>query len=267
MPIYFNDAQDDIQYDYYETLPSKKLARGRMSSKALLFYGKYRNIIHEAYGKMPKVAADIYQRKKQYEEESNAFRESGLYNDPLYHYSVAVSLDAMKEWKTSMKCYVASRVDAGRRTEIGFVHFTEQVVDGRPVVYIAQAGVDARGQGLGRRLMECVLAHYPAGTEFFILTRVFNTAAKTLYEKRLGFKAISEAQVRQLGYDERYCGFNHVSNEAEIATIQAKQTERRRITTSQLSGYLTRMGLFSSILTAAGALCYQATRSLASPRF
>ncbi|WP_412754199.1 hypothetical protein [Legionella donaldsonii] len=54
---------------------------------------------------------------------------------------------------------------------------------------------------MGRHLMNCVLTHDPAGTEFYILTRVFNSNARSLYEGRLGFTPIKEDEVKRLGYD------------------------------------------------------------------
>ncbi|ARH01140.1 hypothetical protein [Legionella micdadei] len=72
--------------------------------------------------------------------------------------------------------------------------------------------------------MECILSHYPAGTQFYILTRVFNTDAKNLYGKRLGFEPIEEKEVSDLGYDARYCGFKHTTTVAEVEAIKARQT-------------------------------------------
>ncbi len=90
-------------------------------------------------------------------------------------------------------------------------------------MYIAQAGVQSRGAGIGRHLMECVLSRYPAGTEFYILTRVFNSDAKGLYEKRLGFKPIEDEEIIALGYDDRYCGFKHRTSPEEIDAIKSRQ--------------------------------------------
>jgi hypothetical protein len=122
-----------------------------------------------------------------------------------------------------MKCYIACKYEKGRKSKVGFVHFKEDTVDGKPVVYIAQAGVQDRGKSIGRRLMECVLAHYPPETEFYILTRVFNTDAVALYQERLKFQPIGETEIKQLGYDERYCGFRHTTTESEVSAIKAKQ--------------------------------------------
>lgn len=73
---------------------------------------------------------------------------------------------------------------------------------------IAQAGVLKRGEGVGIRLLECVLNHYPVGTKFCLLTRDFNQSAQKLYLK-FGFQPMSLAQVISLGYGEQYCGFTY----------------------------------------------------------
>jgi hypothetical protein len=65
-----------------------------------------------------------------------------------------------------------------------------------------------------------VLINYPAGTEFLILTRVFNKEAINLYQNRLGFKPIDIDMIKELGYDERYCGFRHKSTREEIEAIR-----------------------------------------------
>jgi len=144
----------------------------------------------------------------------------------LYHYSVAACLGAMAEWadsKTKMHSYIArKRNPEGFNTEVGFVHFREDNVRGRPVVYIAQAGVTKIGARIGRRLMECVFSHYPANTEFYILTRVFNTKAKDLYGKRFKFAPIELDEIESLGYDNRYCGFKGKNDEAMIQNISSR---------------------------------------------
>jgi ribosomal protein S18 acetylase RimI-like enzyme len=139
----------------------------------------------------------------------------------LHHYSVDVALDSVREWVDTtkqIKNFVA--VDNVSGKENGFVHFQEKVIKGRPVVYIAQAGTSLIGSGIGRRLMQCVLINYPAGTEFLILTRVFNKEAINLYQNRLGFKPIDIDMIKELGYDERYCGFRHKSTREEIEAIR-----------------------------------------------
>lgn len=236
MPIIFQDASAEIEYEYYDQLPSKTTnlrIKGEPAYKvnvsALHLYGLYRNSVYDSYKEKADLATDIKERKNEYQEaKESKLAEHTLYKSPLYHYSVAASLGAMKEWKESngsMKCYIAYQNKDGHRTKIGFVHFTEQTVNDKKVVYIAQAGVLNRGHSIGRHLMECVLAHYPANTEFYILTRVFNTEAKNLYQKRLSFTPIEANEIQQLGYDSRYCGFKHSTTEQEIGTIKGKQLQ------------------------------------------
>jgi len=268
MPIFFKDTSADIQFEYHNTLPSETMtlrlkgeAAYKLNVKVFHLYGMYRNSIHSSYNEKPDLAKDIKERKNEYQEKADSkLSQSALYKDPLHHYSVVASLGAMKEWKDSngkMKCYVAYQNQNGRKTEIGFVHFNEDVVDGKPVIYIAQAGVLNRGQGIGRRLMECVLSHYPAGTEFYILTRVFNTEAKNLYEKRLGFLPIGESQIKQLGYDNRYCGFKHTTSLDEVATIKAKQTTNKPVPKENSNSTYVRWGLFAATVAAASMVCYR----------
>jgi hypothetical protein len=72
--------------------------------------------------------------------------------------------------------------------------------------------------------MECVLSHYEAGTEFYILARNFNKEAITLYQERFGFAPISQDAVTEFGYNkELYYGFNHTITDKEITAINAKK--------------------------------------------
>lgn len=226
MPIKYSDSPSTVSYVYLDCIPEKKIFKGKVNLAALSTYGFYRNSIYDSYKEKPDLADDIKARKKEFIEKDDSKSNDGLYKDPLYHYSVAASLGAMQEWNNpseKIHTYMAyEETEVGKR-RIGFVHFNEKVVDGRPVVYIAQAGVQARGKGIGRHLMESVLSHYPAGTEFYILTRVFNSDAKGLYEKRLGFSPIKEAEIKELGYDNRYCGFKHTTTIDEVDAIKARQ--------------------------------------------
>lgn len=79
--------------------------------------------------------------------------------------------------------------------------------------------------------MECVLSHYPSETHFELVTRIFNHEAKTLYKERLNFTLIHETEIRELGYDERYCGFKHKTSIEEIRLIN----ENKIIDLEQLS--------------------------------
>jgi hypothetical protein len=228
MIITFNDSPN-LSFEYYPVIPQKTI--NKLNLAALRFYGFYRNIVYDAYQKKPGLAHDIKNYKKVYEEkEISTLSQDACYLNPLYHYSVTASLGAMQEWKDSqknMRCYIASEYskEKCRYIPVGFVHFEEAKVNNNPVVYIAQLGVTTPGKGIGRRLMECVLAHYPAGTEFYVLTRVFNTEAKTLYQKRFNFSSIQEEEIKQLGYDTRYCGFKHITLPEEIEAINIKMVK------------------------------------------
>lgn len=230
--ITFNGVDDGIWFEYCESAPDKFLPigkAGRIHTTGLYLYGMYRNALYDSYKLKPDLAEDIRSYPKVFHEnEVSALSANPLYNDPLYHYSVAGCLDAAKTWLNpgeKLKSYFAYQDVDGHKKIVGFVHFTETLINEGPVVYIAQAGVINRSKGVGRRLMECVLSHYPAGTHFNILTRVFNTEAKTLYEQRLHFSPIGEEEVRQLGYDKRYCGFEHTTSADEVSAIKGKQTQ------------------------------------------
>ena len=94
--------------------------------------------------------------------------------------------------------------------KVGFVNYSATIVNQQAVVYIAQAGVKSLRKSIGRWLMECVLSDYPAGTQFYVLTRLFNIEAKTLYEHRLKFSPVEAKEITELGYDPgRYCGFKY----------------------------------------------------------
>lgn len=236
MPIVFRDASAEVEFEFHDQLPKKTVnlrIKGESAYKvnisALHFYGFYRNSVYDSYKEKADLAVDIKERKNEYKEDKeSSLSENALYKSPLYHYSIAASLGAMKEWKESdgkMKCYMAYQNKHGQKSKIGFVHFTEQTVNDKKVVYIAQAGVLNRGHGIGRHLMECVLTHYPSSTEFYIVTRVFNTEAKNLYQKRLGFTPIEANETKQLGYDDRYCGFKHTSTSQEINAINSRKMQ------------------------------------------
>lgn len=230
MPIVFQDSSAEFEY---HDLPPNRTVNLRIKSEsaykvnitALHLYGLYRNSLCASYSEKPDLAIDILERENAYQDESK-LAEGTSYKSPLYHYAVACSLSTMKEWSESngaMKCYIAYQNNQGHRSKIGFVHFTEQTVNDKKVIYIAQAAVLNRGHGVGRHLMECVLAHFPANTEFYILTRIFNTEAKTLYHNRLSFSPIESNEIEQLGFDGRYCGFKRTTTQEEINAIKSNQ--------------------------------------------
>jgi ribosomal protein S18 acetylase RimI-like enzyme len=232
MPIIFTDNSDDIKFEYHDTVPETMVKRTKQKSAPQLnitllqLYGLYRNTIYDSYKEKSDLAKDIKEYKKIFQEKAERLITDPLYHEPLYHYSVAGSLDAMKSWKESankMKCYIAYRMENGHKRKFGFVHFIEKMVNDKPIIYIASAGVSQQGKGIGRRLMECVLAHYPAKTDFNIVTRVFNTEAINLYHRRLHFQPIGKQEVEQLGYDDRYCGFKHTTTESEVSMLKSKQ--------------------------------------------
>ncbi|GEM_PF-1193695 len=229
-PVCFQN-KEHISYEYQPLMPVK--ARKNINLTALQFYGMYRNTIYDSYKQKADLAQDIKVYKKQYmEPENSTFVSSSLYQDPLYHYSVMASMDAMSNWKSpleKMQSYIAYQNIDGKKMQLGLVQFTEMEVQNRPIVYIAQAGVTNRGHGVGKGLMECVLSHYPVGTQFYICTRIFNVEAKALYNQALGFSPIPNEEIALFGLDARYCGFKHKTTQAEIEMIKNKTLDAAAI--------------------------------------
>ncbi len=215
------------------------MVRG-VNVSALQLYALYRNAVYESYKDLPDLAEDIKVFPKQFSET----KRSGIVQedraDPLYHYAVAASLDAVNEWGAksgNMRAYVAcekeKNADTGatRDRKIGFINFVETEMNGKPVVYIAQAGARNFDQGVGRRLTESVVAGYPAGTEFYVLTRVFNARTKNLVrkfeQKNLAITEIDRDEIMKLNYHpDRYCGFKYVLSQEMIDDVKSRQCQQ-----------------------------------------
>ncbi len=223
MALTYSDSSKQIIYEFQDRISTRKVAKDKINLAALSLYGFYRKTVYDSYRQNSGLSDDIKTRKPEFKT-----HEEGIYQEPLYHYSIAASLGAMLEWQDptkNMHTYTAYEISEDKKHRIGFAHFQETRFQERQVVYIAQAGVETRGNGIGRHLMESILTHYPAETEFYIVTRVFNTDAITLYEKRLGFKPIGEKEIQELGYDTRYCGYRHISTKEELTAIKERQME------------------------------------------
>ena len=184
MPIVFNDLDADIYFDYTDKVPEKfvnlstkkKESKPQLNLAILQFYALYRNTVYNSYSKKTEqenFASDIKSFAAPFKEPNQAKIIEAQY---VYNYAVASSINAMQEWKDpdgKVKSYIAYEKLNNHSRKIGFVHFVEKTLNNSPIVYIAQAGVLEQGKGIGRRLMECVLSHYPAGTKFYIGTRNF----------------------------------------------------------------------------------------------
>ncbi|KPJ67796.1 MAG: hypothetical protein AMJ43_02185 [Coxiella sp. DG_40] len=219
--FYFKDREDRIVFEYHETLPTERYlsikGKSIINLEAWALYGLYRDAVYNSYKQKADLAQDIRERDGEI-----------CPNDPLYDYAICSCANAISAWKDSannIKCYIAYNTVDDKKEKVGFVHFNENVIDDRLVIYIAQAGVRIMGQGIGRRLMQCVLSHYPAGREFYILTRVFNTEARILYQNRLHFEPIGINEIKQLHYDERYWGGKHTTTKTEIDVIVNNKVE------------------------------------------
>ena len=243
--IRFKDKNDDVYFDFKDKLRDSsrtsyvKTVRGEKTTtklsvnpRLLTMYAIYRNTLEESYGANPNLAADIKAKTAPLLEDTALIKimsKAGYSDDKkrLRLYAMEVAAGVMKDWKTpseNIHAYIAYENADGKEKHIGFVHFLKKDIQGRSVVYIAEAGVSKRGASVGRRLMECVISHFPAGTEFLILARAFNTEAKTLYKDRLGFDPIKEDEIAILGYSkDRYVGFSKVSTKEEIIAIRNNQ--------------------------------------------
>lgn len=244
----FNDKNDDVLFEFQEKLPNKSVVikipatnghaaeTYRVNPDALGAYLLYRKALVQSYGLKPDLALDIKKpeqsRTPELDGDANyeAFITKANLNKSergLDQYSIAICIDTMQRWKDDakehMRSFVAYENINGFKEKLGFVLFQEKEIDGKPVVYIAESAVSKPGTSIGRRLMECVLAHFPLGTKFHILTRKFNTEAKDLYRTRFGFESLTKEEVAKLDYNpERYIGFKHVSNRPELDAIQGK---------------------------------------------
>ncbi len=236
MRIYFieDKSKDYVYFMHHDRVPelrAKATPKSKINLTLLEMYILYRDAIFNSYSEKDNVALDIQSRTFQFENDKNDFKMQRLsdIDKHIYHYSVLAALDAMQEWKVDgMQSYIAYKDCDGLQNKVGFVHFIEKTYANDPnkkYVYIAQAGVLLQGASIGRRLMECVIAQYPAGTDFLIGTRIFNTEAKTLYQDRLNFTPMSTEDIKKLlDLDERYCGFKLISNQEQIDLLKKKQS-------------------------------------------
>lgn len=228
MPITFKNLKD-YEFAYHSSVPtwkSENKVKKKFNLHLFQLYCLYRNTVFESYREKPDLAQDIKARAHTFV--PNNLKENSSDALGLYNYSVLASLDAMQEWKSGQQGFIAYKNCNGTRIKVGFVLLEQKQVNDKPVVYIAQAGVNERGKGIGRALMECVLMHYPEGTNFLIGTRIFNKEAINLYQNCLKFESLNAQFVKEaMGLDERYCGFAHATSKEELALIRNKVSDNR----------------------------------------
>ncbi len=225
----FKDTDDGLCFQFYDNLPENKgqykfSALNKINLCALTLFGMYRKTIYDSYSTNPDLAQDIksFNQNPVHIENHRVVDQT----DPLNNYATYGALLGVNKMQAEAKCYIAyKKNDQGWPEKVGFISFYPGQVTGRPVIYISDAGVKCRGASIGRRLMECVLTHFPEGTEFYILTRQFNKEAISLYHDRLGFEPISQDEINQLDYDERYVGFKHVSTKVELDLMKDKRID------------------------------------------
>lgn len=216
---YIFTGNDNVHFELHETFPQKK--NHKINTSALTLFGIYRNSIYKSYSNNLELDQDI----KDFNEASVHIENNRIIdrNDPVNNYAIYGSLSAIKELlENKAKCYIAYK-DDNNPIMIGFVSFKELTINEKSIVYISNACVrnEYQRNGIGYRLMQCVLMHYPAETEFYILTRKFNASAIKLYQERLKFSTISSDEVKLLGYDQRYIGFKCKTTKDELNKIEA----------------------------------------------
>ena len=223
--VAFKSNNDSIYFEYHDTPPEdiiqfriKDEQAYKINASALQLYFLYRKTLQNSCAeKKEKLAKDIQEFPK------NFFTHPKTEDNNLRHYSANVALSTVLEWieqKKPVQCYIAYKHTKDGPIMAGFVHFYREKIDDKDVVYISQAGVALLNAKIGTRLMKLVLAHFEEGTEFYILTRKFNTEAIGLYNQKLGFTDIKSNEISQLGYDQRYVGFKHTTSFEEIKAIQ-----------------------------------------------
>lgn len=232
MTIFFKDAKDQIYFEYSGEVPGKTSKKYKTNLTLLQCYQLYKNSIYSSCVKKADITQDILEYPSQFKLANKQPLNRNLH---IYHYTVAGALEAMKDWKDptkNVRAYIAYETFKDQNQEeqkkmVGFLHFNENEIAGKKFVYIAHAGVVKPGQHIGTRLMECVLAHYPAGTEFYICTRTFNIEAKGLYEKRLGFVPIDGKESKLfMDVDKEYVGFKKTTTLNEVESIKRNQANK-----------------------------------------
>ena len=81
----------------------------------------------------------------------------------------------------------------GRRAErpLGFILLHPTGVADQPYVALVAVAEEARGMGIGARLLDFAEARYPAATHIFLCVTNINAGARRLYE-RLGYHKVGE---------------------------------------------------------------------------
>ncbi len=83
--------------------------------------------------------------------------------------------------------YIARR----RGEPVGFILLHPTGAMGQPYVASVATAEAARGQGVGRRLLDFAEHRYPGARSLFLCVTDFNTGARRLYE-RVGYEVVGE---------------------------------------------------------------------------
>lgn len=76
---------------------------------------------------------------------------------------------------------------------LGFILLHPTGAMGQPYVASVAAAEEARGQGVGRRLLDFAEHRYPGARSVFLCVTDFNTGARRLYE-RVGYEVVGELE-------------------------------------------------------------------------
>ncbi len=83
--------------------------------------------------------------------------------------------------------YVARRGDQ----PLGFIVLHPTGMSGQPYVAVVAVAEDARGAGIGARLLAFAETRYPGARHIFLCVTNINTGARRLYE-RVGYRVVGE---------------------------------------------------------------------------
>jgi len=212
------DPRTCIVYELTDHMPRITRVNSRLTARMLSLYGMYRNGLYDTRIDQ-ELDADIAIFKPQFDYEFTD--KSGKANNHLYHYASHVSIDAMQEaFKLKDgKCCVAYRNQNGRKQPVGFVVFYEKVIDAQKMVYISHLSVSELRQGIGTKLMQALMLHYPANTTFYLCARQRNVHALQTYEK-LGY-VYNTKYLKDFGYNPEYfTAMQHVTIANELKQMR-----------------------------------------------
>jgi len=196
-----------VTYEVHTHQDSLKMTR----TARLTLYASYRNGLYDTRVNTeldPDIA--VFPSKFNFEEDNH-----------LYHYASYIGIDAIAEAfkkDNGRLCVAYKPVGFFGRRIAGFLVFFEEVIDAQSMVYISHVSATPRGEGVGSKLIEALLASYPPNTVFYLCARKRNAEALNVYTK-LGF-GLDERYIETFGYrSEFFVGMSHKTSAPELAHI------------------------------------------------